>query len=208
MEIIVQRFRALASDVRIRIIRVLVVLGETSVNKLADATGIRPCTISFHLRVLVASGLVWRRRSGRTVYYRVADEPSSRLTQQILLLLERAFRGVRVRDPKLVAQCDQADSPKHSDAVLFAYFTAFTHPRRLQIIRELHTQETATPDSLVRRLSMSPQACSRHALKLSRRGFVSILKTAEGITYTLVRGGNTVQRRLMDALLAEMLEPQ
>ncbi|NQT88537.1 transcriptional regulator, partial [bacterium] len=42
MEFIVQRFRALASDVRIRIIRVLVVLGETSVNKLADATGIRP----------------------------------------------------------------------------------------------------------------------------------------------------------------------
>jgi len=206
MEIIAQRFRALASPVRIRMLRVLTVLGETSVNELAEATRILPCTASFHLRVLTSSGFLWRRRSGSLVYYDLAGNPSSGVTRVLLDLLRDVFQGVRYRNARRVAECDQKKSREYSDSALFACFTGLTHPRRLQIVREIDSQGTASSDLLVYRLHMSPQACLRHLSKLADRGFVHVTRTGRRMAYSLATGECSVQLRLLKAVLAEMGE--
>jgi DNA-binding transcriptional ArsR family regulator len=65
-------FRALGDPERLRLIQILAV-DECSVSELAEVMGIRPNTLTQRLRVLRNSGLVERRRSGRQIFYRLAD---------------------------------------------------------------------------------------------------------------------------------------
>lgn len=64
-------FKALGSPVRLRLIAVIQAgrFGEACVCELADAAGVAQSTVSHHLAVLVASGLVSRERRGTWVWY-------------------------------------------------------------------------------------------------------------------------------------------
>jgi DNA-binding transcriptional ArsR family regulator len=77
MEATVRLFRTLANHRRLRLLRLLVVLKECRVSQLIDATGVSAGAVSNDLRALSVCGVVWRRRSGRAVYYRLAEEPST-----------------------------------------------------------------------------------------------------------------------------------
>lgn len=48
--------------------------GEKSVGALAELTGSKPTTLSQHLALLRAHGLVSTRRDGTTIYYTLASE--------------------------------------------------------------------------------------------------------------------------------------
>lgn len=65
--------RALAAPVRISIVLQLRV-AERCVHELVDALGVTQPLISQHLRVLKAAGVVYGRRNGREVVYRLVDE--------------------------------------------------------------------------------------------------------------------------------------
>ena len=200
MEFIVQIFRALANYSRIRLLRLLCVLGELNASRIAKAASLRPADLSNHLGRLAAVGLVWRRRSGRFVLYRLGERSRHRVVAAALRALHNVFRGLRVRDPRRVADADQARSPVSSDQALFACFTAFTHPRRLQILRYLVRQGSAQLLELAGQLSMSARACSRHLDKLERRGFVRRVRAGRQSTYSLVEGAGSLQRDLFGAL--------
>jgi DNA-binding transcriptional ArsR family regulator len=169
MEVTAQLFRALGDGVRLRILRVLAVLGEQTVGQLAEATQIDPCDASYHLHALSVCGVVWRRRSASFVYYRVADEPSNELTHAAVWFLRDVFKRVRKGDPRVVAESDQRHSGVISDDALIQYCEAFTHPRRLQIIRYLSTHGPSELAGMREELRMSPAACSRHVGKLLER---------------------------------------
>jgi DNA-binding transcriptional ArsR family regulator len=67
-------FRALGDPERLRLMLILVD-GERSVTHLAQAVGDRDLsTISNRLRVLRTDDLVARRRAGKRVFYRLADQ--------------------------------------------------------------------------------------------------------------------------------------
>lgn len=66
-------FATLGDTTRLRILRALGP-DELCVCDLAAATGINRSTVSHQLRVLRDSDLVRRRREGKTIYYRVADD--------------------------------------------------------------------------------------------------------------------------------------
>ena len=200
MEFIVQLFRALANRERIRIMRLLVVFREMRVTRIAYATGLKLTTVSGHLKVLAAAGLVWRRRSGRIVYYRLAEQAGNPVTGTALAVIQDTFAGVGGKRPEKVASADQAKSASKSDAALFACFTAFTHPRRLQIIRHLADEPKTTLKELAGRLSMSYSACHRHLEKLERRKFVNSARRQEHVTYALAKGDGKVQRRILKAM--------
>jgi len=174
MEFLVALFRALANRSRIRILRLLAVLGQTNVTQIADAIGVEASRTSAHLKILAAVGLIWRRRSGRVVGYYLAEEATHPVTAAVVEVLRQVFRGVTATDPSVVAHADRQDSDTCSDAALFACFTAFTHPRRLQIIRHLARKGTVASAALVPALSMSPSALHRHLEKLERRGLLSV----------------------------------
>lgn len=73
IEEVAVRFRALGEVSRLCIIQALQ-SGETNVTDLVARTGLSQPNVSRHLSVLVAAGLVGRRKDGLNVLYRVVDE--------------------------------------------------------------------------------------------------------------------------------------
>ena len=73
LELIAERFKALAEPNRLRILASLRA-GELTVGELVDATGLTQANVSKHLRTLHATGFVARRREGMNVRYRLADQ--------------------------------------------------------------------------------------------------------------------------------------
>jgi DNA-binding transcriptional ArsR family regulator len=204
MEVTVSLFKALANEKRIQILRVLSCLGEQSVSDIAQAVDLRPNLVSDHLAVLTTTGVVWKRRSGRRVYYRIADSPSREIVREIVAVLRGVFRHVRTRDPRQVAASDQAESTERSDRALFACFTAFTHPRRLQLIRHLTRQGPLPAAVLCEQLSMSPQACNRHVAKLSRRGYMRKVGPGREKGYAIIMEGDSPGRQVLRAVMADL----
>ncbi|MCX7887402.1 MAG: ArsR family transcriptional regulator [Verrucomicrobiae bacterium] len=77
--------------------------------------------------------------------------------------------------------------PKNWDGVfdlLVKEFTAYTHPRRLMIMRELAAKKRCKSGGLIQAVRLSPLALQRHLDKLSRRGLV--VSRSEG-TWEVVR---------------------
>ena len=89
LELIAARFGALSEPSRLHILHELR-KGETSVGALASETGLTQANTSRHLAILFDTGLVARRKSGLTVYYRVSDA-------SVVTLCELACSSVRDR---------------------------------------------------------------------------------------------------------------
>ena len=66
-------FRAVGDVARLKLLHDL---GddEIGVGELATKEGTKPSTLSQQLRLLYAHGIVTRRRDGKHIYYRIADE--------------------------------------------------------------------------------------------------------------------------------------
>ena len=67
------RFQLLADPGRLRMIYALLEAGELCVGDLAGVVGSSESATSHQLRQLRLAGLVRSRKSGRVVYYRIAD---------------------------------------------------------------------------------------------------------------------------------------
>lgn len=116
-----------------------------------------PCTVaSQYLRALNARGLLKARRVGRWVYYRAGPDESIREAKLLLEALRRTF----------ATETDPVD-------VVFRLATAFTHPRRQDILRALQGRGL-TIGQLKARTGISLSALRRHLGKLVDRGFVDV----------------------------------
>jgi len=73
IELIAERFQALAEPARLHILKALRT-GEQTVSELADVTALGTANLSKHLRRLYTAGFVTRRKEGLFVYYGLADE--------------------------------------------------------------------------------------------------------------------------------------
>lgn len=72
-EELAELFSMLANDTRLRLLHALVRSGEASVNKLAEAVGMKPQAVSNQLQRLSDRGIVASRREGTSIIYHVAD---------------------------------------------------------------------------------------------------------------------------------------
>ncbi len=70
--LIAERFRVLSEPMRLKILHALQD-GERTVNELVSDTGGEQANVSKHLGILLANGLVAKRREGTNAFYRVAD---------------------------------------------------------------------------------------------------------------------------------------
>ncbi len=73
-EEVVRALSALAQPLRLQVFRALVVVGETGLTPgaIQEALGVPAATLSFHLKELLASGLVTQERASRHLIYRAA----------------------------------------------------------------------------------------------------------------------------------------
>jgi ArsR family transcriptional regulator, arsenate/arsenite/antimonite-responsive transcriptional repressor len=69
---VVQSLAALAQPLRLKVFRALVVAGPRGMTPgaMSEGAGVPPATLSFHLKELMASGLVTQQRDGRFLIYR------------------------------------------------------------------------------------------------------------------------------------------
>ena len=78
IELVAERFRALAEPARLHIMQALRG-GERTVGELVEETGLGTANVSKHLQLLHGAGFVTRRKEGLYVYYGLAGEDVFRL---------------------------------------------------------------------------------------------------------------------------------
>lgn len=78
--------RAIADPGRLRILRMLAD-SELCVCQITAVLDLAPATVSKHLSILKNAGLVFSRKAGRWVHYRLADQPVSPHTLPLLQLV-------------------------------------------------------------------------------------------------------------------------
>ena len=82
LELIAERFRALAEPARLRILSALRE-GERTVSELMEETDLGQANVSKHLQLLHALGFVERRKEGLYVHYRLSSEDVFQLCEII-----------------------------------------------------------------------------------------------------------------------------
>lgn len=149
--------RAIANRTRLRILREIILNEGLTVSSVAGILGLSVSHASQALRLLNSRGLLKANRSGPHVVYRFS--PNETIPEAIRL--SRALRG------PLGNRADQVDD-------VFRVATAFTHPRRIQILSVLSTASEPVPTENFRvETGISLPALSRHLKKLKERGFAS-----------------------------------
>jgi DNA-binding MarR family transcriptional regulator len=146
--------RTLANRRRLRLFQAILSNPDVSVAEIAARLRMNPALASKYLRELNARGLLAVRRHAGNVFYRI--EPDSSVPQARSLI--DALTGV----------FHEKKSPVD---VIFRKVTAFTHPRRIAIVRRLSHGPTRFSD-LRRELKISSPALQRHLHKLASRGFL------------------------------------
>jgi DNA-binding transcriptional ArsR family regulator len=76
-------FQQLCDSTRLRILWLLCHCEECGIN-IAAAIGMSTAAVSHHLKSLKLSGLISSRRSGKEVYYKLADTQIANLTHQMI----------------------------------------------------------------------------------------------------------------------------
>ncbi|MDZ8119850.1 ArsR family transcriptional regulator [Pontiella agarivorans] len=145
--------RVLANENRLHLLWKLFQEGESSVSRLGEAVGLTEPVASSYLRALNARGLILPRRQKNFVLYRPLANPEVAGADRLLEALRGAY-----------------DAFMPVPAVIRSV-TAFTHERRIEIVRALSGGELAELQ-LSMKTGISPQALYRHLRKLEARNFV------------------------------------
>jgi DNA-binding transcriptional ArsR family regulator len=81
-------FKVLANDTRLRLLHALVSHGELCVTDLADVLGMKPQAVSNQLQRLLDRRILASRRQGNSVYYRIVNPCVTDLLDRGLCLVE------------------------------------------------------------------------------------------------------------------------
>ncbi len=83
-------FKVLANDTRLRLLHALARDGEVRVTELAGAVGMKAQAVSNQLQRLADGGIVEARREGNQMFYRIVDPCVTALMDRGLCLMEDA----------------------------------------------------------------------------------------------------------------------
>ncbi|NLL83287.1 MAG: metalloregulator ArsR/SmtB family transcription factor [Lentisphaerae bacterium] len=146
--------RVLANECRLQCLREVVTTPGLCVTEIAQAVGISISDTSFHLRLLQSRGLIIARRVGRWVYYSPVADPLVPSAAPLLEVMSHLFL--------------QGEALPH----IMKQVTAYTHPRRLQILRLVQQKSPLTVLTIARRCNISLPATYRHIHKLITRRLI------------------------------------
>ncbi len=94
VELIAERFRALAEPTRIKLLDRLRE-GEATVLELTALVGTSQQNVSKHLVLLQRAGIVTRQKRGNFAYYRIADQTVYALCEAVCGSLQQRFEAMR-----------------------------------------------------------------------------------------------------------------
>lgn len=146
--------RVLAGQTRLGILRELCRRPEQKVSDIARRRGLSLSLTSQSLRALNARGLLLVRRRRASVYYRLGANRSIPYSARLVRALRETFIG-----------------DKNAERNIFRYATAFTHPRRILIIKTIQ-EHPLRREEIACTTKIPLIALSRHLGKLAARGFL------------------------------------
>ncbi len=173
--------RVLANERRLAVLSHICATGPSCVTVVAAATRISQPQATQHLRLLQSRGLLRATRASRWVTYAPVADPLVQHADGMLKAIRQSLK--------------RKDAP----AEVIRALTAFTHPRRLNLVLSLHAQPLSF-EQLVARCSISPPALYRHLRKLARRG--ALEPVADG-TYRLSAPPSKLLLALMRLVLSD-----
>ena len=169
--------RTLANRLRLRLFHAILSNPDVSVAETAARLRMNPALASKYMRELNARGLLAVTRHAGNVFYRIEADSSVPQARSLIDALTGVFH--------------EEKSPVD---VIFRKVTAFTHPRRIAIVRRL-TQGPTRFSDLRRELKISTPALQRHLGKLASRGFLQS-NMDRGI-YALTTTGSLLEMALL-----------
>ncbi len=168
----------LANRQRLRMMCRLDARPNQAVSDMAGAMRLPVPVASEYLRALNARGLLQARREGRYVLYRLAPDPLVPQADAMLNALRRSLH--------------RPDFERRT----FSTLTAFTHERRIRIVRVLAGKSMGLYE-LRRSTGISLPSLLRHLRKLTARGFVA--RTGQG--YAVAAPRSLLAKTLLDLAL-------
>jgi DNA-binding transcriptional ArsR family regulator len=171
--------RVLANEARLRILYRLMCGVELCVTDIAAAEGMTSVVASQHLRLLHETGFLKQTRESKWTFYAAASDPELLLARKIYKPLKMQLTRNKNQIPKLLRST-----------------TAFTHPRRIEIVKQLNST-SRTFAELMSVCAISSRAMTRHLEKLRSRNLIQ--KNSE--TYCLVSGGTELEKALISLCL-------
>jgi DNA-binding transcriptional ArsR family regulator len=170
--------RALACETRLDLLRLLLIGNEISVREAASKVGVSPNHASTQLRALNARGLIRREPCGKFVFYRAQANPDLPVVRPILSAIRHSVEA------------------RQTNQWLMQRFTAFTHPRRIEIVRLLSGRSMRYVELRKETRCLDRSLCL-HLEKLVRRG---VAEASEGV-YHLTPPRDVLSRTLLHAAL-------
>lgn len=83
IEKIVNMFKALACETRLKIVMGLLEKKECNVNLMAEKLGLAQSNVSQHLTILKNAGIIEGYRKGTQICYRVVDEQTKKIIKSL-----------------------------------------------------------------------------------------------------------------------------
>ena len=170
--------RVLANQTRLCLLFEIIRSSPLSVAQLSAHADIFMASASAHLKELHTYGLITPNRRKQSVYYAVRTSPPETNPKIVL--------------PPLI---NSAKSNMSTDKIIHLA-TAFTHQRRIEIVRMLSSNPQTTAE-LLESSNIKRSALNRHLSKLINRGFVTKVKS----TYHLSCPKNKLGAALLKAAL-------
>jgi len=170
--------RILAQETRLRLLGEIIGHSRLCVYELAHRVGISETNASIHLKTLHGGGLIAPYRKKQQVFYSAEAPSTARFATEILPVLGKTIKAKTPLD-KIIHQ-----------------LTAFTHQRRIEVIRVL-SAGPKTFDELMEATSITFSALHRHLCKLKSRGFVIQSESS----YYISCPDTLLARALLDASL-------
>ena len=166
--------RVIACTTRLQLLWHIFQHEKLYIAELAQLTRIGIPTATIHLRALNARGLILPHREKMKVFYRAKANVAVAFAPELLTALH---------------ECCERNVPFKT---IIRQATAFTHERRIELIRALNESDL-TFDELLEKTGMSPSSLSRHAGKLKARGIIRrnqgkyrLMKPKEGLSSLLM----------------------
>jgi len=150
--------RALMNERRLACLTAVLETPGLSVGEAADKVGLPENQASINLRALQARGLLTARRYGRWIRYFPEPDPLVQHADLVLSALRREWQSPSGLNEKR----------------LMGALRAFTHSRRLTILKCLVLMREATCEELVAKARISQPAVSRHLETLRGAGLVRV----------------------------------
>lgn len=167
--------RILANETRLKILKRLMRGAELCVTDIAEVEDIALVTASEHLRLLHQSGFLGQERKSKWIFYSAVLPSGFPVTEKIYKPLRK----------QLIASDRQISS-------LLKLMTAFTHPRRVEILKRLFNSSRSF-EELIELCDISPMAMKRHLDKLVSRDVVR----QDSDVYRITSGGVELKRVLV-----------